>query len=155
MNQDRPLGNKHFPESLMRFAYLNKDVLHQESLRSEFWKFLLNLKQYNRINNMVVKSVISVVPKEVVKHESPKSPLRSPAKSPRPTGKRGQAPVPSAITKTEDGSYCFCRSVWCNGMVACANEDCKIEWYHLSCINLWQKPTGKWVCPKYLPPVQS
>jgi hypothetical protein len=118
----------------------------------EFWKFLLNLKQYNRISNMVVKSAMGVIPKELIKAESSNSStLKSPLRSPKtPVGKRG-APVPSAVTKTDEGSYCLCRSVWCNGMVACSNEDCKIEWYHLGCINLWQKPVGKWVCPKYLP----
>lgn len=152
INQDRPQGNKHLPDSLIRFAHSHKDTLHSEGLRSEFWKFLLNLKQYDRISNMVVKSAIAVIPLDIVKLESPRSP-RSPLKSPRTpgNGKRG-APVPSAVTKTDEGAYCLCRSVWCNGMVACANEDCKIEWYHLACINLWQRPSGRWVCPKYSSP---
>jgi hypothetical protein len=145
VNQDKPQGNKHLPESLLRFAHNHKDVLYSESLRSEFWKFLLNLKQYNRISNMVIKSVISVIPKD--KADSPKP--KSPQKSPRtPSGKRG-APVPSAVTKVDEGSYCLCRSVWCNGMVACANDECKVEWYHLACINLSQRPIGRWVCPRY------
>lgn len=103
---------------------------------------------------MVVKSVIGVIPTDLLKAESPRSPsTRSPVKSPKTPaghghGKRG-VPVPSAVNKTDEGSYCLCRSVWCNGMVACSNEDCKIEWYHLGCINLWQRPVGKWVCPKY------
>jgi hypothetical protein len=155
VNQDKPQGNKHLPESLVRFARIHKEVLHGDGLRSEFWKFLLNLKQYNRISNMVVKSAIAVVPstKDIFKTESPKPSLvKSPLRSPKtPIGKRG-APVPSAVNKTDEGSYCLCRSVWCNGMVACSNEDCKIEWYHLGCINLWQKPVGKWVCPKYISP---
>jgi len=152
VNQDRPQGYKHLPQSLIRFAHSHKAIIHNESLRSEFWKFLLNLKHYNRINNMVVKSAISVIPKDIVKMETPKSPFRSPQKSPRPTSKRGQARIPSTFV-TEKGSYCFCKSVWCNGMVACANEDCENEWYHLACINLWQKPTGKWVCPGYALPL--
>ena len=148
VNNDKPQGNKHLPESLVRFAHSHKDILRTEFLRSEFWKFLLNLKQYNRINNMVVKSVIAIIPKDPVKSELvPKS---TPLKSPRTPSRRG-APVPSAISKTDEGSYCLCRSVWCNGMVACANEDCRVEWYHLGCINLFQRPTGRWVCPKYCP----
>jgi len=150
VNQDKPQGYKHLPESLIRFAHAHKDILHAESLRSEFWKFLLNLKQYNRINNMVVKSVIAIIPPDPPKSEQ--TPKSSPVKSPRTPSARRGAPVPSAVTKTDEGSYCLCRSVWCNGMVACANEDCKVEWYHLACINLWQRPTGRWVCPKYAPP---
>jgi hypothetical protein len=145
VNHDKPQGNKHLPESLLRFAHEFKDQLAIDSLRPEFWKFLLNLKQYNRISNMVIKSVMAVIPME--KSGSPK--IKSPQKSPRtPAGKRG-VPVPSAITKVDEGAYCLCRSVWCNGMVACANEDCKVEWYHLSCINMTQKPIGRWVCPRY------
>jgi hypothetical protein len=148
VNEDKPQGVKHLPESIVRFAHSHKDIIHSESLRTEFWKFLLNLKQYNRISNMAVKSAISVIPKDIVKVESPKIQARSPQKSPRtPNGRRG-APVPSGVPKTDEGSYCLCRSVWCNGMVACGQEDCKVEWYHLGCINLWQKPTGRWVCPK-------
>ena len=152
VNQDKPQGFKHLPESLVRFAHFHKDIIHSESLRSEFWKFLLNLKQYKRVTNMVVKSAISIIPKDIIKIESTNISAKSPQKSPRTPattmGKRGAVPVPSAVTKTDEGSYCLCRSVWCNGMVACANEDCKIEWYHLGCINLYQRPTGRWVCPK-------
>ena len=108
---------------------------------------------------MVVKSTLAIIPKDTsIKYESPKTTFRSPQRSPPKTpgggggGKRGIVPVPSAVNKTDEGSYCLCKSVWCNGMVACANEDCKVEWYHLGCINLWQKPTGRWVCPKYSPP---
>ena len=157
VNQDKPQGNKHLPESLIRFAHTHKEAIHTEALRSEFWKFLLNLKQYDRINNMVVKSAMAIIPKDsIVKREStprPPSTRSTPLKSPRTpkTGGRG-APVPSAIVKTDEGSYCLCRSVWCKGMVACANEECKIEWYHLACINLWQRPSGRWVCPKYYTP---
>ena len=153
INQDKPQGKKHLGESLIRFAHSQKEIIKSEYLRQEFWKFLLNLKQYNRITNMVLKSVISVIPAEynkVAKMESPKpSTEKFPPKSPRtPMTKRGIAPVPSAVAKTDEGAYCLCRSAWSNGMVACANEDCKLEWYHLGCINLSQKPIGKWVCPK-------
>jgi hypothetical protein len=102
---------------------------------------------------MVVKSVIAIIPKDppLLKTEHTSKTL-SPVKSPRTPSSRRGAPVPSAVSKTDEGSYCLCRSVWCNGMVACANEDCKVEWYHLGCINLWQRPTGRWVCPKYFSP---
>lgn len=155
VNQDKPQGYKHLPESLMRFAHSHKTTIVNEHLRPELWKFLLNLKQYNRVSNMVVKSVIAVIPRDSnpIKAESPaaKSPTtKSPPRT--PSGARRGAPVPSAVAKTDEGSYCLCRSVWSNGMVACAREDCELEWYHLGCINLWQKPTGRWVCPKYLAP---
>jgi hypothetical protein len=153
VNQDRPRGNKHLPDSIIRFAHSHHEILNTEHLRSEFWKFLLNLKQYNRINNMVVRSAMTAItPKDIVKQESsPRPTPKSPAKSPRTPKTSGRAPVPSAIVKKDEGTYCLCRSVWCNGMVSCANEDCKYQWYHLACINLWKRPPGKWVCPKYSP----
>jgi VEFS-Box of polycomb protein len=154
VNQDKPQGYKHLPESLMRFAQTHKPTIEKEHLRPELWKFLLNLKQYNRISNMVVKSVIGVIPWDpaAVKAESPpvsKSPTtKSPPRT--PSNARRGAPVPSAVAKTDEGSYCLCKSVWSNGMVACSGENCAVEWYHLNCINLWQKPTGRWVCPVYV-----
>jgi hypothetical protein len=104
---------------------------------------------------MAVKSTIQLIPRDnVVKQEttSPKHLPRSSQASPRtPVSAVGRrVPVPSAVVKRDEGAYCLCRSVWQNGMVACANEDCKVEWYHLGCINLWQKPSGRWVCPKYV-----
>jgi VEFS-Box of polycomb protein len=150
VNEDRPQGYKHLPETLLRFAHSQKQVLLRESLRLEFWKFLLNLRQYNRINNVVMKSAMAVLPMtKPVKHEP--APQLSPVKSPPPSRGGRLRSMPSAVQKIDEGMYCLCRGVWCNGMVACANEDCKVEWYHLSCINLFQRPTGRWVCPKYVP----
>jgi hypothetical protein len=138
----------------MRYAESHKPAIEKEHLRPELWKFLLNLKQYNRISNMAVKSVMAVIPPDQapLKTVSPvsRSPTtKSPPRTPANARSRG-APVPSAVAKTDQGSYCLCRGVWSNGMVACDMDGCEIEWYHLNCINLWQKPTGRWVCPKYV-----
>jgi len=145
INQQNLQGYKYLPESLVRFAHSHKEAIQSEGLRQEFYKFLLNQKQYKRINNMQVKSIISVIPVErtpMVKQESP----RTLQKSPRtPIGTRR-----SGVQKLDEGAFCLCKSFWSNGMVACSNEDCKIEWYHLACVNLYQRPTGRWVCPKYV-----
>lgn len=31
-------------------------------------------------------------------------------------------------------------------MIGCDNEDCPLEWFHLSCAGLTAAPTGKWLC---------
>ncbi|KAK7847493.1 phd finger protein ing1 [Quercus suber] len=31
-------------------------------------------------------------------------------------------------------------------MVACDNNDCKIEWFHFGCVGLKEQPKGKWYC---------
>ncbi|KAI8146974.1 inhibitor of growth protein 5-like protein [Fennellomyces sp. T-0311] len=42
--------------------------------------------------------------------------------------------------------YCYCRQVSFGEMVACDNDDCEIEWFHLECVGLRTPPRGKWYC---------
>lgn len=42
--------------------------------------------------------------------------------------------------------YCYCRQVSFGEMVACDNEVCEIEWFHLECVGLTIPPKGKWYC---------
>ncbi|KAH7092945.1 hypothetical protein FB567DRAFT_575748 [Paraphoma chrysanthemicola] len=51
----------------------------------------------------------------------------------------------------EDGDeprYCYCNEVSYGNMVACDNDDCPREWFHLACVNLEKAPVGrtKWFC---------
>jgi|TARA_R110002003_G_scaffold70_28_gene6573 hypothetical protein len=51
----------------------------------------------------------------------------------------------------EDGDeprYCYCNEVSYGNMVACDNDDCPREWFHLACVNLDKAPIGrtKWFC---------
>lgn len=51
----------------------------------------------------------------------------------------------------EDGDeprYCYCNEVSYGNMVACDNDDCPREWFHLACVNLDKAPVGrtKWFC---------
>ena len=43
--------------------------------------------------------------------------------------------------------YCICRRIAFGSMVACDNEDCAIEWFHCSCVNLVKVPKNEWLCP--------
>lgn len=43
--------------------------------------------------------------------------------------------------------YCLCRQVAYGDMIACDNEECAIEWFHYSCVNLSKKPRSMWLCP--------
>ena len=47
----------------------------------------------------------------------------------------------------DDKKYCICGSVSYGDMVACDNEDCKLEWFHWSCVGLKSEPVGNWICP--------
>lgn len=43
--------------------------------------------------------------------------------------------------------YCYCKKPY-NGqdMIACDNKNCKIEWFHLACVDLDKIPDDKWYC---------
>ncbi|KAF2416197.1 hypothetical protein EJ08DRAFT_644031 [Tothia fuscella] len=77
--------------------------------------------------------------------------------------KKGTAPKKEnggkTVTTAEDGwdevidpdepRYCLCGDVSYGTMIACENEDCEIEWFHLACVNLEAIPPRrvKWYCP--------
>ncbi|KAH5377005.1 hypothetical protein HBI49_041680 [Parastagonospora nodorum] len=89
--------------------------------------------------------------------------LASPAVKPAPNPKSNP---PSSTTSSippeleneypeaeseEDGDeprYCYCNEVSYGNMVACDNDDCPREWFHLACVNLDKAPVGrtKWFC---------
>jgi len=51
------------------------------------------------------------------------------------------------ITADEDSQvYCFCQQVSFGEMVACDNQNCEREWFHLPCVGLTGPPQGKWFC---------
>ncbi|XP_033747952.1 uncharacterized protein LOC117332971 [Pecten maximus] len=45
--------------------------------------------------------------------------------------------------------YCFCQQGETDTMVACDNQNCNYQWFHLSCLKLTKSklPKGKWFCP--------
>jgi hypothetical protein len=47
----------------------------------------------------------------------------------------------------ESQVYCVCRSVSFGEMIGCDNPECALEWFHMGCVGLSRKPTGKWYCP--------
>ncbi|KAF9440898.1 hypothetical protein P691DRAFT_622660, partial [Macrolepiota fuliginosa MF-IS2] len=47
----------------------------------------------------------------------------------------------------DDGrTYCYCDGVSYGEMIACDDENCEREWFHLSCIGLTVCPEGSWFC---------
>lgn len=50
----------------------------------------------------------------------------------------------------EDNSlYCYCQKQSYGNMVACENDDCKYQWFHVDCLNLKKMPAEDedWYCP--------
>lgn len=59
--------------------------------------------------------------------------------------------VEAEVESDEDGDeprYCYCNEVSYGNMIACDNDDCPREWFHLPCVNLNKAPVGrsKWFC---------
>jgi hypothetical protein len=53
------------------------------------------------------------------------------------------------VDEEEDGEeqrYCYCQRVSFGDMVACDNENCPREWFHLSCVGLSRAPSSKCKC---------
>ncbi|TBU62548.1 hypothetical protein BD310DRAFT_918645 [Dichomitus squalens] len=50
----------------------------------------------------------------------------------------------------DNKTYCFCESVSYGEMIACDDEDCEREWFHIACVGLTVLPAGTWYCSKCL-----
>lgn len=53
----------------------------------------------------------------------------------------------TGTTVTQEQTYCYCRGPEEGKMVACDNEQCSIEWFHMKCLKIKTLPRGKWYCP--------
>ena len=54
------------------------------------------------------------------------------------------------LVEDDNRLWCYCRQdEHYDAMIACDGENCAIEWYHLSYVNLTQAqvPSGYWYCP--------
>ena len=59
-----------------------------------------------------------------------------------------QPPLLSPECEDRTIPYCLCEGPEYGEMIACDNEDCAIEWFHLGCVGLKTAPKGKWKCPE-------
>ncbi|XP_070200906.1 uncharacterized protein [Littorina saxatilis] len=77
---------------------------------------------------------------------------------PTATNTQSACPLPLSPTKgsaaqlTCSGSpvklFCYCkRGEEEDAMVACDNENCKLEWFHFFCVGIKSAPKGQWYCP--------
>ncbi|KAF8344560.1 the Ing1 Phd finger in complex with A histone H3k4me3 peptide, partial [Amanita rubescens] len=48
--------------------------------------------------------------------------------------------------EVEDEKYCFCGSVSYGEMIACDDDECEREWFHIACVGLTSIPQGHWYC---------
>ena len=63
------------------------------------------------------------------------------------TSELQRSPMNDPIDPDEQ-TYCSCKQISYGEMICCDNDDCAIEWFHFNCVNLTNKPKGKWYCPQ-------
>jgi hypothetical protein len=66
------------------------------------------------------------------------------------TAFRRDSSVDEVAADEDTQVYCFCQQVSFGEMVACDNENCEREWFHLPCVGLTSAPQGKWWCDECL-----
>ncbi|KAF7186322.1 Inhibitor of growth protein 3 [Pseudocercospora fuligena] len=56
---------------------------------------------------------------------------------------------PEEVIDPDEPRYCICGDVSWGTMIACDNDDCEKEWFHLDCVALTDLPPRrtKWYCP--------
>ncbi|TFK36471.1 hypothetical protein BDQ12DRAFT_667880 [Crucibulum laeve] len=54
--------------------------------------------------------------------------------------------VDDAEGEEDERLYCFCQKHSYGDMIACDNEGCPYEWFHLSCVGMKQPLPDKWYC---------
>lgn len=57
----------------------------------------------------------------------------------------------STIEDSDDGKWCYCKESKGGTMIGCDNKHCTIKWFHTSCLQIQEPPTGKWLCPSCHP----
>ncbi|KAF2690234.1 hypothetical protein K458DRAFT_413057 [Lentithecium fluviatile CBS 122367] len=110
-------------------------------------------------NNSTATGIVSKrAPKKAVQPNStvPQSPAMPPADAKsNHQSSRASSIAPEQDSQDadseEDGDeprYCYCNQVSYGNMIACDNDTCAREWFHLPCVNLDRAPSGrkKWFC---------
>jgi hypothetical protein len=79
------------------------------------------------------------------------SSVRTSQKRKAATAFRRDSSVDEVAADEDSQVYCFCQQVSFGEMVACDNESCQREWFHLPCVGLSSPPQGTWYCDDCLP----
>lgn len=68
-----------------------------------------------------------------------------PPVSPNSVAKSHKHLTPTKIVPSE---YCFCKQDKMDAMIGCDHPNCKLEWFHYSCVGITKAPTEdeKWYC---------
>ncbi|KAH3900178.1 uncharacterized protein SCDLUD_003149 [Saccharomycodes ludwigii] len=58
--------------------------------------------------------------------------------------------INSSTSREDDDNrlYCICKKPSEGRMIACDNQNCKIEWFHYKCVKISRAPRTQWFCSK-------
>jgi hypothetical protein len=93
------------------------------------------------------------VPSQTPSHlgtPTPSGSARAAQKRKASTAFRRGSSVDEVAADEDSQVYCFCQQVSFGEMVACDNQSCEREWFHLPCVGLTSPPQGKWYCDECL-----
>lgn len=57
----------------------------------------------------------------------------------------------SNVRGEENEKWCYCGEGEHGKMIACDDENCELQWFHLGCVGLTKAPRGKWYCNECKP----
>jgi hypothetical protein len=88
------------------------------------------------------------LPRERQPHQDhPKRPDRAAAKADDEDDEEAANVDEDGEEEGDEPRYCYCNEVSYGEMVACDNENCARQWFHLRCVGLREAPTtAKWYC---------
>ncbi|CAI6322094.1 unnamed protein product [Periconia digitata] len=78
----------------------------------------------------------------------PTTEVKSTAQSSRASSIAPEQESQESEVDGEEPLYCYCNQVSFGNMIACDNDSCPREWFHLPCVKLDRAPSGraKWFC---------
>lgn len=83
------------------------------------------------------------------KRKAAKAHIRKEKDQPAETDVEVEVDDEGNVIDPDEPRYCLCNGVSFGTMIACENENCQYEWFHLDCVKLQATParTTKWYCP--------
>lgn len=84
------------------------------------------------------------------------SPARKKGKSKSASLAPSEVPVVIHTSDADGEKYCYCQQASHDIMVGCDNPQCKLQWFHLACLNMAAPPEVEpWYCPECAPLIRQ
>lgn len=101
----------------------------------------------------IIQNLLQPIPKPIIDRRITVADISRPAPGPPPsprrrtiTGQVQQQQPQQQQPQIQQHIWCVCLRPSFGTMIQCDNNNCKIKWYHLTCINMLVPPEGEWFC---------